>query len=190
MSIGVFWEIATVTYCIPGQVERERPFWLGVPNSGSEGDVVFWSALWHQRHSGLAEDGQEGQCDTRQSSRDQRFVTRIKCFESVSELYRKEKVHCLTFKQVCAQTYFWKSALYDFTKVGPTFETTNTPSQVFISTCEIALWPSSACFFICKYLWRSMQASVLAGTAFLQEAAIRGLNALFSWIINPMGLLH
>lgn len=31
-----------------------------MPNSWTEGDVVFWAAVRHQGHSRLAEDGKEG----------------------------------------------------------------------------------------------------------------------------------
>lgn len=31
--------------CFAGQVERKRPFRICVPNSGTEGDVVFWAPV-------------------------------------------------------------------------------------------------------------------------------------------------
>lgn len=44
-------------FCSVGEMERKRSFWPGVPNSGTEGDVVFWTPVQHQRYCGVAEDG-------------------------------------------------------------------------------------------------------------------------------------
>lgn len=42
------------------EVERKGSVWTGVPDTGTQGDMVFWSAVWRQRHCGMAENGQEG----------------------------------------------------------------------------------------------------------------------------------
>lgn len=34
-------------FCFSGQVERQRSFWPGVPNFGTEGDMVFWTPVQH-----------------------------------------------------------------------------------------------------------------------------------------------
>lgn len=31
-----------------------------MPNSGTEGDMVFWAPVQHQGHGSLAKDGKEG----------------------------------------------------------------------------------------------------------------------------------
>lgn len=42
------------------EVERKGSVWTCVPDTGTQGDLVFWSAVWRQRHCGMAENGQEG----------------------------------------------------------------------------------------------------------------------------------